>query len=61
MKYNFFPKKVTIFEYDPIVQTGYVFSYMTNYLYHLTKGLLIAVFIAYTFYQKITVVRLYLG
>ena len=44
MKYNIFSKKVTIFEYDPIICIDYVFSYITDYLYYLTKGLLITVF-----------------
>ena len=41
MKYNFFSKKATIFEYDPIVHFDYTFSYIATYLYHLMKGLLI--------------------
>ena len=44
MKYNIFPKKVTIFEYDPIIRIDNVFSYTTDYLYHLIKGVLITVF-----------------
>ena len=40
-----FFRKVTIFVYDPIVHTDYIFSYITNYLYHLIKGLLITVFV----------------
>ena len=41
---QYFFKKVTIFLYEPIVHTDYVFSYKTNYLYHLIKGLLMTVF-----------------
>ena len=44
MKYNIFSKKLTIFVYESIVHTDYVFSYITNYLYHLIKGLLMTVF-----------------
>ena len=44
MKYNIFSKKLTIFACGPIVHTDYVFSYITNYLHHLIKGLLITVF-----------------
>ena len=44
MKYNIFSNKLTSFVYEPIVHTDYVFSYITNYLYHLIKGLLITVF-----------------
>ena len=44
MKYNIFSKKLTIFVYESIVHTDYVFSYITNYLYYLIKGLLITAF-----------------
>ena len=42
---RYFFEKLTIFVYDPIVHTDYIFSYITNYLYHLIKGLLITVFV----------------
>ena len=44
MKYNIFSKKLTSFVYEPIVHTDNVFFYITNYLYHLIKGLLMTVF-----------------
>ena len=44
MKHNIFSKKLTIFVYESIVHTDYVFSYITNYLYYLIKGLLITAF-----------------
>ena len=62
MKYNIFSKKLTSFVYEPIVHTDYVFSYITNYLYHLIKGLLMTVFILLLmFYQKIIIARLFFG
>ena len=44
MKLEIFSKKVTILDYDPIVHTDCVFSYKTNYLYHLIQGMLITFF-----------------
>ena len=44
MNYDIFSKKLTTFVYEPIVHTDSVFSYITNYLYHLIKGLLTIVF-----------------
>ena len=62
MKYNIFPKKLTSFVYEPIVHTDYVFSYITNYWYHLIKGLLMIVFtIIVNFLSENNYSSLYLG
>ena len=37
-------KVLTIFLYDPIVHTDYLFFYIANYLHHLIKELLITAF-----------------
>ena len=62
MKYNIFSKKLMVFEYEPIVHTdAYLPITQTIYITWSKGCWWLFLLLLLTFYQKIVIVRLYLG